>query len=169
MQIGNDFSFRVQSLGFKDVRSILLSYVGFDLDPLSIWGSGRGCIPGGRGAHFPCFAAPPHTRQTMWVAGTPPGGALRMSPSIQEWTWRPPPPLLLTPLPQSGMAPTSRGPTGWWAGMLVGWQADRWVAGAGCWVQEAVQSDRDDPDQPLVTHPFGHASQVGKGGPTQQK
>jgi hypothetical protein len=33
----------------------------------------------------------------------------------------------------------------------------------GIWVvfkQDAVQSDRDDPDQPLVTPPFGHASQV---------
>jgi hypothetical protein len=26
--------------------------------------------------------------------------------------------------------------------------------------QDAVQADRDDPDQPLVTPPFGHASQV---------
>jgi hypothetical protein len=25
---------------------------------------------------------------------------------------------------------------------------------------DAVQADRDDPDQPLVTPPFGHASQV---------
>uniref|UniRef100_M1C884 Uncharacterized protein n=1 Tax=Solanum tuberosum TaxID=4113 RepID=M1C884_SOLTU len=29
-------------------------------------------------------------------------------------------------------------------------------------VQESVQADRDDPSQPLVTAPFGHASQVSR-------
>jgi hypothetical protein len=27
-------------------------------------------------------------------------------------------------------------------------------------IQENIQADRDDPSQPLVTAPFGHASQV---------